>query len=400
MEGEKSKEKEIKSTRKRTRSKWIPRIGCLRVEDSNQQDGDGNDNPRSGFSMEMESDSRGNRCNPTHLVVMVNGIVGSAADWKYAAKQFLIRYPHDVVVHCSERNSSMLTFNGVDKMGKRLADEVTSFITTRPGLQKISFVSHSLGGLVARYAIGRLYSQNIPGLPDEGNRDSSPEESRSPVVVEKSKGTIAGLEPINFITFATPHLASRGHKQLPVVGSLRALEKLSHNTSWLLSRTGRHLMLTDKGNGRPPLLLQMVNDTEDLKFMSALQSFQRRVAYANARFDYIVGWKTSSIRRQNELPKLQHNPINEKYPHIVNVEPPTPVNFEQEVLLKEKMKKTSDMEEFMIKALTRVSWERVDVSFRGSKQRFFAHNTIQVKSSCMHSDGADVICHMIDNFHL
>lgn len=33
--------------------------------------------------------------------------------------------------------------------------------------------------------------------------------------------------------------------------------------------------------------------------------------------------------------------------------------------------------ETMLKGLTKVSWERVDVSFSGSKQRFLAHSTIQ-----------------------
>lgn len=32
----------------------------------------------------------------------------------------------------------------------------------------------------------------------------------------------------------------------------------------------------------------------------------------------------------------------------------------------------------MIRGLTKVSWGRVDVSFSGSKQRYFAHSTIQV----------------------
>lgn len=45
------------------------------------------------------------------------------------------------------------------------------------------------------------------------------------------------------------------------------LEKLAARTSWCLGRTGRHLFLTDKDNGKPPLLLQMVNDSEDLKFL-------------------------------------------------------------------------------------------------------------------------------------
>lgn len=74
-------------------------------------------------------------------------------------------------------------------------------IKRKPGMQKISFVAHSVGGLVARYAIGRLYRP-----PSKGNKEDSYE--------EESNATIAGLEPINFITFATPHLGSRGHKQV------------------------------------------------------------------------------------------------------------------------------------------------------------------------------------------
>lgn len=86
----------------------------------------------------------------------------------------------------------------------------------------------------------------------------------------------------------------------------------------------------------------------------------------------------------------------------------------------------------MIRELTKLSWERVDVSFRGTLQRFLAHNTIQasfhhhriiifsgdviiitipiytfllkfwktlqVKTKMINSAGADVIQHMIDNF--
>lgn len=46
-----------------------------------------------------------------------------------------------------------------------------------------------------------------------------------------------------------------------------AIEKAATNLSWLLGRTGKHLFLTDTYDGKPPLLLQMVDDCEDLKFM-------------------------------------------------------------------------------------------------------------------------------------
>lgn len=71
-----------------------------------------------------------------------------------------------------------------------------------PEVSKISFVAHSLGGLVARYAIGKLYEN------DASNSE------------QLNDASIAGLQPVNFITFATPHLGSRGHKQVGFIGIL------------------------------------------------------------------------------------------------------------------------------------------------------------------------------------
>ena len=47
-----------------------------------------------------------------------------------------------------------------------------------------------------------------------------------------------------------------------------------------------------------------------------------------------------------------------------------------EVLLSEP--NSSSFSEVMLKGLNRLPWERVDVSFKKSRQRFFAHSTIQV----------------------
>jgi hypothetical protein len=165
-------------------------------------------------------------------------------------------------------------------MGERLANEVLSVVEQRRGVKKISFVAHSLGGLVARYAIGRLYEPN-------NKTKSSSEKSRDEG--ERLEGFIAGLEPMNFITFASPHLGSSGNKQLPFLCGLPFLERRASETAHLLvGRTGKHLFLTDNDDGRRPLLLQMVDDCDDIKFRSALRSFKRRVAYANANFDRIL----------------------------------------------------------------------------------------------------------------
>ncbi|EOY15619.1 Alpha/beta-Hydrolases superfamily protein, putative [Theobroma cacao] len=388
-ENNNNKKKRKQKKKKKRRSSSLVRFGCLRME-SDENGG-----------VDMEVEFPGERNDPTHLVIMVNGIIGSAQNWRYAAKQFLKKYPEDVIVHCSERNSSMLTFDGVNVMGDRLAEEVKYVISRHPSVQKISFVGHSLGGLVARYAIARLYAQDLTRELSQTNGDCGTDHLGDSCPENKFKGKIAGLEPINFITFASPHLGSRWHKQIPLLCGSHALEKVAARTSWLLGRTGKHLFLTDGKEGKPPLLLQMVSDCEDLKFMSALQSFRRRVAYANASFDHIVGWSTSSLRRRNELPKIKHLPRGDKYPHVVNVETAKTATLD-EVPSEAKVngQEKINMEEEMIRGLTKVSWERVDVYFKGSRQRLLAHSTIQVKNYWVNSDGADVVEHMIDNFLL
>lgn len=316
-----------------------------------------------------------------HLVVMVNGILGSSADWKFAAEQFVKSLPDKVFVHRSEKNASSQTLDGVDVMGERLSEEVLELIKQKPNLRKISFVAHSVGGLVARYSIGRLY------------RPPSVNDSES----EESKATIGGLIPVNFIAVATPHLGSRGNKQVPFLFGVSALEKVAVAIiHWIFRRTGRHLFLTDNEDGKPPLLKRMLEDYGDLKFMSALRSFHRRVAYANVGYDHIVGWRTSSIRRNIELPKWEDS-VNEKYPHVVYEERCKAYDFDPDLTSGDN---TDDVEEELVTGLSRVSWEKVDVSFHNSRSKFAAHSVIQVKDHNLHTDGADVIQHMIDHFCL
>ncbi|KAI4389838.1 hypothetical protein MLD38_002018 [Melastoma candidum] len=338
---------------------------------------------------------------PSHLVITVNGLFGCADNWRYAAQQFMKKYPRDVIVHCCECNPPLLTFDGVDVMGNRVAEEVLLVKKRYPSVMKISFIGHSLGGLVIRYAVAKLYEQVPVNESLKANGVPQGEEAGKDASNQTFKDRVAGLEPVNFITSATPHLGSRGPKQVPMLCGIYPLERLAVRSSWFLGRTGRHLFLTDGGKGQHPLLLQMVHDTDDLKFMSALRSFKRRVAYANSKFDTLVGWGTSSLRRRHELP-MQQLSKNEKYRYVVNVEPAKAVTPQPEVSTKRPVgrRKAFVLEEEMLNSLASLPWERTDVRFSGSKQCFFAHSTIQVNRNCINSDGADVIQHMIDNFVL
>ncbi|KAM0911107.1 hypothetical protein ACQ4PT_013702 [Festuca glaucescens] len=264
----------------------------------------------------------GSRRAPTHLVVTVNGIVG------------------------------------------------------RPELKKISFVAHSLGGLIARYAIALLYENDIAAQTDcneECEKDVNDARRNQPT----GRGKIAGLEPMNFITFATPHFGTRSHKQMPLLRGSYRLEKMAFRMSWIAGRSGKHLFLKDIEDEKPPLLLQMVTDYGDLHFISALRCFKRRVVYSNVCGDFVVGWRTSSIRRQHELPKKQDFVDDGKYPHVVYVEKPKAQDVDFSDAMIYQAKTTTEMEEVMLKSLNRIPWERVDVSFKKSRQRILAHSTIQ-----------------------
>ena len=64
--------------------------------------------------------------------------------------------------------------------GERLAEEVRRCAAAHPGVRRISFISHSMGGLISRYAAGRLY--------------------------DPETHTMAGLAPSHYVAIATPHL--------------------------------------------------------------------------------------------------------------------------------------------------------------------------------------------------
>ncbi|KAF8674336.1 hypothetical protein HU200_048165 [Digitaria exilis] len=383
-------DEERQSRKQPRRRRWLwaaclPRPGCFTVSAAGEDEG----------TSAAGADEGGTRPTPSHLVVTVNGIVGSAENWRFAAKSFIKKHPEDVVVHCSGCNSATRTFDGVDVMGRRLAEEVTSVVESRPELRKISFVAHSLGGLIARYAISLLYERDTQ---KDSHEESEKHDLDYPSSQRSSGGKIAGLEPINFITFATPHLGTRSHKQIPLLRGSNKLEKMAYRLSWIAGKSGKHLFLKDIEDEKPPLLLQMVTDYGGLHFMSALASFKRRVVYSNVCSDFVVGWRTSSIRRQHELPERQSFINDSRYPHIVYVEEPKVQDVDFSDAMIYQAKTTSEMEEVMLEGLNRLPWERVDVSFKKSRQRFFAHSTIQVKTYFFNSDGADVIFHMIDHF--
>ncbi|PUZ62142.1 hypothetical protein GQ55_4G334000 [Panicum hallii var. hallii] len=351
---------------------------------------------------------------PDHLLVLVHGIMASPKDWTYGEAVLKRRLGDNFFIYASSSNIYTKTFDGIDIAGRRLADEVLDVVKKMSSLRKISFLAHSLGGLFARYAIAILYSLEAKNEGQSSAQIVPAARGSAKSRYTSGLGAVAGLEPINFITLATPHLGVRGRNQLPFLQGLSILEKLAAPLAPLIvGRTGAQLFLTDGDPSKPPLLLQMASDCEDKKFILALAAFKNRVLYANVSYDHMVGWRTSSVRREKDLVVKPSHRSLDGYKHIVNVEYCSPVSSERPhfpskaARAKEAAQRTPNtenteeyhqmMEEEMTHGLQKVGWKKVDVNFHSSFWPYLAHNNIHVKNEWLHNAGAGVIAHVADS---
>ncbi|KAG5155120.1 hypothetical protein JHK82_013089 [Glycine max] len=336
--------------------------------------------------------------DPDHLLVLVHGILGSTGDWTYAEAELKKRLGKNFLIYVSSSNTYTKTFSGIDEAGKRLADEVLQVVKKTKNLKRISFLAHSLGGLFARYAIAVLYSLDTYSRDQPGNLANSVTGNSQGTSLSRG-GMIAGLEPINFITLATPHLGVRGKKQLPFLLGVPILEKLAAPIApFFVGQTGSQLFLTDGKPDKPPLLLRMASDSDDGKFLSALGAFTCRIIYANVSYDRILSPPRKSL---------------DGYKHVVDVEycPPVPSDGPKfppkAVKAKEAAQNAPNtqntveyheiVEDEMIQGLQQLGWKKVDVSFHSAFWPFFAHNNIHVKNEWLHNAGVGVIAHVADS---
>ena len=89
-----------------------------------------------------------------HLVVLVHGYMGSSYDMK-TVKDVLLLYRSQLLVLVSESNEKF-TEGSIQEMGMRLAEEISTYITGLPSpiiINKLSFIGHSLGGIIIRTAL-------------------------------------------------------------------------------------------------------------------------------------------------------------------------------------------------------------------------------------------------------
>ena len=92
-----------------------------------------------------------------HIVIMVHGFQGNHGDMRVLRNHINLQNPHCVMM-LSLANEDQ-TEGDLFEMGERLSSEVKKFIINfAPAecISKISFVGHSLGGLIIRAALPHL----------------------------------------------------------------------------------------------------------------------------------------------------------------------------------------------------------------------------------------------------
>lgn len=202
---------------------------------------------------------------PSHLCVLVHGLWGSPKHLDYLRDTLQAQYnSDDVHILVPKSNAENFTYDGIEVGGERITNEIEQCIRdleqNGSKITKISMVGYSLGGLVARYAVGLLYKG----------------------------GVFDTVQPINFTTFATPHLGVRAPKKSNMS------EFWNYMGSRTLSTSGQQMFLMDtfRDSGRP--LLSILADKNSI-FARGLALFKNRWLYANTTNDRSVPWFTAGI---------------------------------------------------------------------------------------------------------
>ncbi len=214
------------------------------------------------------------------LVLTPRRLWGNPSHLSYLASALREKYSEDLVhILVATSNTGSFTYDGIELGGERVAQEIEDTLEklARSGqeIKKLSIVGYSLGGLIARYAIGLL----------------------------NSKDWFDTVEPVNFATFATPHLGVR----TPLLGF--------HNHLWnvlgarTLSVSGRQLFTIDsfRDTGRP--LLSVLADSDSI-FIAALSKFRNRVLYSNIVNDRSAVYYTTAISRIDPFTKPDEVKLN------------------------------------------------------------------------------------------
>lgn len=216
----------------------------------------------------------------THLIILAHGIDGAASDMHAVREAILGLHIAGVEVWETRANEGSFTHDGIFKCAERIWIELLPAIEERTAsLQsplRISFVGHSMGGLMLRAVSAILHA--------------------SPQSQDVSLDTL--------VCIASPHLGCR----LLGNGGGGGVAPLMSALGPSMMRAGLRLI---KGSTGPDLLLD--NDSLarlcDEAHCRALAAFRRRIVYTNGSGDWLVNVESASLLAASELDAVR--PLSE-----------------------------------------------------------------------------------------
>lgn len=196
---------------------------------------------------------------PKHLIILTHGLHSNVTtDMEYIQEQIYKtqeKYPAEHLVVEGFPDNVCQTEKGVKYLGTRVAEYIVSNLYDN-NTKKISFIGHSLGGLVQTFAIA--------------------------YIAAKYPWFFQRVQPINFITMASPLLG--------IVTDNPAYIKLLLSFG-VIGKTGQDLGLDQNPNDGEALLYLLPGDP----VRTILSKFRRRTLYANVVNDGIVPLYTASL---------------------------------------------------------------------------------------------------------
>lgn len=198
-----------------------------------------------------------------HLFFLIHGLFGRKGHMESMHLTLEKALPVDTcIVYSSHCNELLSTFDGIEMGAMRIFHELMHFVNKNP-VSRISIVGYSMGGLWARYLVGLLQ--------DCGFFDS--------------------VQPVNFATFATPHLGTCFWKPSALTCLLNGLARA------FLGPSGVDLM--SKG---PNSILDKMADRHSV-YMAGLRRFENLLLFCNAIGDRTVRFWTSFITDKHPFNK-------------------------------------------------------------------------------------------------
>lgn len=249
------------------------------------------------------------------LIILIHGMWGKAGDFNYIVNELeqvgYVTYDYAIsgtseasasespagIVYCTRSNEGYFTYDGIDVCGLRIANEISHVVrqlqTQDWKISELSIVGYSMGGLMARYAVGLLYTR---GIFDE-------------------------ITPRALVTTCSPHIG------VNVLSKSKGARLFNFVGSWSMARTSRQAFLRDSDQPHQlPLFLYLTQ--KNTSCTKALSLFGRRVLYANVFNDhrcefYTAAAETTDPFKHQDL-RLLSGPFVPGYEPIVLHGGPTP----------------------------------------------------------------------------